>query len=193
MPLSVILIRTTMKRLFDIFFSLMALLVFAIPTLIIVMLLILKERHSVFFKQDRIGLNETVFKILKFQTMINHVPTPTGQILRKTGLDELPQFINVLKGDMSIVGPRALTDFDVKRLGWDDIYHSKRWHIKPGITGYAQLYGGQHRKTSWFWDLYYLKNNTIVIDFGIIAVSFLMNIFGKTRVRKIIFINNNLK
>jgi lipopolysaccharide/colanic/teichoic acid biosynthesis glycosyltransferase len=193
MRLLVILIRPTMKRLFDIFFSLIALLVFAIPMLVIVMLLILKEKHPVFFKQDRVGSHKTVFKILKFQTMINQVPTPTGQILRKTGLDELPQFINVLKGDMSIVGPRALTNFDIERLGWDDTYHSNRWNIKPGITGYAQLYGGQHRKTSWFWDLYYLMNHNIFIDFGIIAVSFLMNVFGKTRVRKIIFINTMLK
>jgi lipopolysaccharide/colanic/teichoic acid biosynthesis glycosyltransferase len=182
-----------MKRLFDIFFSIIALLIFSVPILIIVMLLVLKERHSIFFKQDRIGFNGTTFKILKFQTMINHAPTPTGKILRKTGLDELPQFINVLKGDMSIVGPRALTSFDIERLGWNTTYYSKRWHIKPGITGYAQLYGGQHRKTSWFWDLHYLKFNSIPIDLEIIAASFLMNVFGKTSVRKIIFINSTLK
>jgi lipopolysaccharide/colanic/teichoic acid biosynthesis glycosyltransferase len=182
-----------LKRLFDIFFSLIALLVFAIPVTIIVMLILCKEKHAVFFKQDRIGLNKTTFTILKFQTLINQTPTATGQILRKTGLDELPQFINVLKGDMSIIGPRALTNFDIDRLGWNDAYHSKRWQIKPGITGYAQLYGGQHRKTSWFWDLYYFKHHSILIDFGIIVASFLMNIFGKTRVRKIIFAKKSLK
>ena len=125
--------------------------------------------------------------------MVDQVPTSTGRFLRKTGIDEWPQFINVLKGEMSIVGPRALTEFDIKRLGWDDTFHSKRWNVKPGITGFAQLYGGQHRKTSWFWDVYYLINNNLMIDFAVIVISFMMNIFGKTRVRKIIFQKNNLK
>jgi lipopolysaccharide/colanic/teichoic acid biosynthesis glycosyltransferase len=182
-----------LKRLFDILFSFIALVVFAIPATIIAMALILKERHSIFFKQDRIGKNKTVFKILKFQTMVDQIPTSTGKLLRKTGLDERPQFINVLKGDMSIVGPGALTKSDIERLCWDDNCHAVRWNIKPGITGFAQLYGGQHRKTSWFWDSYYINNNNVFMDFGIIVVSFLMNIFGKTSVRKIIFQKNSLK
>ena len=182
-----------MKRTFDIIFSIIALLVFAIPMIIIAILLLFKERHSLFFKQQRIGINQQPFEILKFQTMIDEIPTQTGKLLRKTGLDELPQFINVLKGDMSIVGPRALTIFDIKRLGWDDPFHQVRWELKPGITGFAQIYGGQHRKTSWFWDKYYIKNNNLLIDFGIIFISFLMNIFGKTKVRKIIFQKSSLK
>jgi lipopolysaccharide/colanic/teichoic acid biosynthesis glycosyltransferase len=187
------LIQTKMKRLFDIIFSVIALLIFAIPIIIISLLLIFKERHSVLFKQDRIGKNKQPFQILKFQTMINEIPTNTGKLLRKTGLDELPQFINVLKGDMSIVGPRALTKYDIERLDWNDDYHAARWKSKPGITGFAQIYGGQHRKTSWFWDKYYNSNNNVLIDFGIVGISFLMNIFGKTRVRQIVFQKKNLK
>ena len=160
--------------------------------IIIVLFLTLKEKHSIFFKQNRIGKNKVTFEILKFQTMVNDIPTKTGSILRKSGLDELPQFINVLKGDMSIVGPRALTHFDIIRLNWNDEYHKERWDIKCGITGFAQIYGGQHRKTSWFWDKYYIYNNNVLIDFGIIIVSFLMNIFGKTRVRQIIFKKSSL-
>jgi lipopolysaccharide/colanic/teichoic acid biosynthesis glycosyltransferase len=181
------------KRIFDITFSFIALLVFAIPIIIISVLLTVKEKHAILFRQDRIGKNRKVFQILKFQTMLNEVPTKTGKFLRKTGLDELPQFINVFKGDMSIVGPRALTAFDIERLGWNDDYHSTRWNLKPGITGFAQIYGGQHRKTSWFWDKYYINHNNIPIDFSIVGVSFLMNIFGKTRIRRIIFRKSSLK
>jgi lipopolysaccharide/colanic/teichoic acid biosynthesis glycosyltransferase len=182
-----------MKRLFDITLSLIALIVFAIPVTVIAIILIFRERHPLFFKQERIGRGKKSFMILKFQTMVNNVPTPTGKLLRKTGLDELPQFLNVLKGDMSIVGPRALTLFDICRLGWYDSYHEIRWKLKPGITGFAQIYGGQHRKTSWFWDKQYIKKHNVLIDLGVIAISFLINIFGKTRVRKIVFQKSNLK
>lgn len=182
-----------MQRLFDILLSLIALSIFCIPITIIIVLLTIKERHAIFFKQERIGKNLIPFEILKFQTLVNDIPTSTGRILRSTGLDELPQFINVLKGDMSIVGPRALTSFDIQRLGWNDNFHLKRWSVLPGITGYAQLYGGQNKKTSWFWDLKYLHNNNLFIDFMIISLSFLMNIFGKTRVRKTLWSNNKLK
>ncbi len=182
-----------MNRVFDIIFFFIALMIFAVPTIIISLLLIIRERHSILFRQERIGKDKQPYQILKFQTLINEVPTKTGKILRKTGLDELPQFLNVLKGDMSIVGPRALTKFDIERLAWNDDYHSMRWNIKPGITGFAQIYGGQHRKTSWFWDKHYIKNNNVIIDFGIVGISFLMNILGKTRVRQIIFQKSSLK
>ena len=120
-------------------------------------------------------------------------PTTTGKFIRKMGLDEVPQFINVLKGDMSIVGPRAITQTDINRLNWGDTYHEQRWSINPGITGYAQLYGGQHRKTSWFWDSKYLNNNNVALDFCIINCSFMTNIFGKTSVRRFLFNNKHLK
>ena len=182
-----------MKRVFDIIFSIIALSVFSMPIIIIVLLLIIKEKHAIFFKQERVGKNKASFHILKFQTLVLEVPTSSGKILRKTGLDELPQFLNVLKGEMSIVGPRALTKYDINRLKWNDKYHSERWNVKPGITGLAQLYGGQHRKTSWFWDKKYLSKNHLILDFKIIIISFLMNIFGKTKVRKMIFSNNKLR
>lgn len=182
-----------MKRLFDIVFSFIALSLFAIPMTAIALLLRIKERHSVFFRQQRVGKSGYSFEILKFQTMVDEVPTATGRFLRKTGLDELPQFFNVLKGEMSIVGPRALTSFDIKRLGWNDAFFNSRWEIKPGITGLAQIYGGQHRKISWFWDKYYIKTNSLLTDFVIIMISFAMNLFGKTRIRRIVFRRNNLK
>jgi lipopolysaccharide/colanic/teichoic acid biosynthesis glycosyltransferase len=93
---------------------------------------------------------------------------------------------------MSIVGPRALTQADIERLGWNDTYHAVRWHVKPGISGLAQLYGGHHRKYSWFWDKKYIHHGNLALDFGVIVASFLMNMFGKTRVRRIIFRNHKL-
>ena len=182
-----------MKRPLDIILSIVALLLFMLPSVIIAVLLILKEKHPVFFLQERIGKSGRRFQIIKFQTMVDGRPTGIGNILRRSGIDEWPQFINVLRGDMSIVGPRALTANDIERLGWDDSYHKIRWYVKPGITGFAQIYGGQHRKSSWFWDKHYIKNGGCLSDLAIIAVSFLINLFGKTRVRKIIFQNQSLK
>ena len=182
-----------MKRLFDIVFSLVALIVFFIPMSLISLLIIFREKHPLFFKQERIGKDKKVFKIFKFQSMADQKITKTGRIIRKTGLDELPQFINVLKGDMSIVGPRALTLFDIERLNWNTDYHTIRWTTKPGITGLAQIYGGQHRLISWFWDVHYIDNHHVVKDFIIVVISFLMNIFGKTPIRRIVFSNQYLK
>ena len=182
-----------MKRALDIVFSLIALVMFAVPGVIIALLLIIRERHPVLFWQERVGRRGRRFHIIKFQTMVNGVTTPAGKILRRCGIDEWPQFINVLKGEMSIVGPRALTCDDIQRLGWDDEYHSTRWSVKPGITGFAQIYGGQHKKASWFWDKCYLKNNNCLADVAVILVSFLINIFGKRRMRRIIFHHKDLK
>jgi len=183
----------TMKRLFDIIFSLLALTVFAFPIILISLVLILREKHPVIFKQNRIGLNKNTFAIYKFQTMVNEVPTKTGKFLRKTGLDEIPQFINVLKGEMSIVGPRALTDYDIKRLNWNTTTYSIRWKVKPGISGFAQIYGGQNKETSWYWDKKYIDHFNIAIDLIVVIISFAMNFIGKRRVRNIIWLNKDLK
>lgn len=182
-----------MKRCFDIIFSMIALLVFGIPIIIISLLLSSYEKHPVVFKQKRIGLDKKPFVIFKFQTMVNEVPTTIGRILRKTGLDEILQFVNVLKGDMSIVGPRALTEFDINRLQWNSELYSPRWKVKPGITGFDQIYGGQNKDVSWYWDKRYLDSSNIFMDFVIIIVSFIMNFLGKRRVRNIIWFNRGLR
>ncbi len=181
-----------MSRIFDIIFSLIALMIFLLPVTIIIVAIKSFYDHPIIFYQERVGKNKKAFRILKFQTLINDKPTKLGGILRKTGLDELPQFINVLKGDMSIVGPRALTNFDIERLKWNTPHYSIRWEIKPGITGFAQIFGGQHKRTSWFWDKKYVQSNNLMIDFLIITLSFLMNLFGKTKIRRIIWPDKKL-
>jgi len=182
-----------MKRLFDILFSVIALVVFLLPISVIILIIKAFYSHPIIFRQDRIGKDKTIFEILKFQTLINEKPTKLGSLLRKTGLDELPQFINVFKGDMSIVGPRALTINDINRLNWNTDYYNIRWSIKPGITGFAQVYGGQNKKTSWFWDKKYISKATISTDFCLLAISFLMNLFGKRKVRRMIWRKKELK
>ncbi|WDT86982.1 sugar transferase [Alteromonas sp. 009811495] len=182
-----------MKRIFDIIMSFVAIIIFIIPALIISCLIIYFFKHPVLFTQSRIGENKKPFKILKFQTLVENKPTKLGQILRKSGLDELPQFVNVLKGDMSVIGPRALTIEDIARLKWDREFYDFRWNVKPGISGLAQIYGGQHKKTSIFWDKQYIKSYGLSLDLKIILVSFTMNIFGKTKVRRMIFANGALK
>jgi len=98
-----------------------------------------------------------------------------------------------LKGEMSIVGPRALTDYDIKRLNWNTTTYSIRWKVKPGISGFAQIYGGQNKETSWCWDKKYIDHSNIAIDLIIVIISFAMNLIGKRRVRNIIWINKDLK
>ncbi|WP_455212772.1 sugar transferase, partial [Kaarinaea lacus] len=109
--------------------------------------------------------------------------TKIGSRLRRSGLDEIPQFINIFKGEMSIVGPRALTMNDVVRLGWDQRYYIRRWHVKPGITGLGQLYAGRSAHHSWLFDKTYLKKSSFRLDLQIVVLSSLMNLLGKQPIR----------
>ena len=149
-----------------------------------------KEHHPILFRQERVGKDLHYFKIFKIQTMVNGKVTHLGKYLRETGLDEVPQFINVLKGDMSIVGPRAITILDIKTKGWDKNEYSVRWSVRPGITGIAQLYDSSLSKASFFLDCVYIKNENILYDFNILCLTFLINIFGKSRILPLIFKKN---
>jgi len=172
-----------MKRLMDISLAIMGFIVF-LPLWIFVPLLIKwEDGGSIFFRQMRLGRFKRPFLMYKFRTMRDGSVTKIGSWLRRSGLDEIPQFINILKGEMSIVGPRALTMEDVVRLGWDHRYYIRRWHIKPGITGLGQLYAGRSAHHSWLFDKTYLKKSTLALDLQIVALSFLMNLLGKPPVR----------
>ena len=176
--------RDFFKRGFDIFFSLIAIIILAIPMMIIALWIKVDSPHEkVLFKQERIGINNVPFTILKFRSMRDDAPhqmatenfenpevyiTRVGKVLRKTSLDELPQLLNVLKGDMSIVGPRPLIPKEKYVLKLRDEYGANK--ILPGITGLAQVHGRDQvtdeNKASY--DGKYALNVSLLLDASII-------------------------
>ena len=173
-----------MMRLFDIIVSLIALLIFSPVLLIIPALILLDDRGPVFFSQPRLGKNKRVFMVWKFRTMRDGKITRVGKWLRATALDEFLQFLLILRGEMSIVGPRPLTQEDVTRLGWDDPEHQTRWNVIPGITGLVQIYGGTSAEHSWKLEKIYLANKSFWLDLKIICLSAVVNFCGKKRTKK---------
>lgn len=127
-----------------------------------------------FFIQSRPGLNGRIFRIIKFRTMpsADKAISPLGKWLRRTSLDEIPQFWNVLKGEMSIVGPRPLL---TEYLPLYTESQHQRHSVRPGITGLAQVNGGSN--LSWdkkfAYDLHYVRHRSFALDMRIIATTFL--------------------
>ena len=167
-----------LKPLIDFLISLIALLIFLPFGILIVLFLAIANRGEVFFTQDRPGKHGKVFKVIKFKTMNNLkdsdgklLPdnqriTKTGKFVRSTSLDEIPQLINVLKGDMSLIGPRPLL---VKYLPLYSAHQAKRHNVKPGITGWAQVNG--RNAISWEqkfdYDVWYIENLSFKLDLKI--------------------------
>ena len=170
------------KRFFDFILSLLAIVILSPILLIISIFIKLGSKGPIFFLQERVGLNQKVFKIIKFRTMVvnaehigdglkvkeNDDPriTKAGKILRKTSLDELPQLFNILKGDMSFIGPRPwITDyshfFTTKQM--------RRLDERPGLTGLAQCNGRNNisivEKINY--DIYYVENISLLLDIKI--------------------------
>src|SRR5262245_55097134 len=131
-----------LKRAFDVAGASAGLVVFAPVLAIVAAAVLVADGRPILFRQQRVGLRRRPFSILKIRTMRDGRATRLGAVLRSTGLDELPQFINILTGDMSAVGPRPLTESDVHRLGWTGPEFDFRWCEKPGLTGLAQILGG---------------------------------------------------
>lgn len=170
------------KRAFDIVCASAGALVF-FPVLVSIAVMIrIEDGGPVFFKQERLGRDKRPFSIIKFRSMRDGKVTAVGRWIRSTGLDEVMQFINVLKGDMSMVGPRPLTLDDAHRLGWDDDGRA-RFSVKPGITGLSQLYAGKGVRVSAFLEQKYIERASFTLDMKIIALSFLVNLFGKRRIK----------
>ena len=171
--------RKYIKRLLDFILSLFAIIILSPVLLIVALLVRIKLGAPVIFKQKRPGLNEKIFTLYKFRTMTdakdeqgNLLPdeirlTKFGKLLRSTSLDELPELFNILKGDMSIVGPRPLL---VRYLSLYNEHQKHRHDVRPGFTGYAQCNG--RNAISWEekfdLDVYYTKNLTLFMDIKII-------------------------
>lgn len=174
-----------MKRTFDIMMSLVALLVFSVPMLIVAMLVKLTSKGPALYWSERVGRNNCIFKMPKFRTMRIDTPavathllgnpdqflTPIGNFLRKSSLDELPQLLSILNGDMSVVGPRPAL-FNQNDL--IDLRTLKEVHfLTPGLTGWAQINGRDELliPIKVKFDEYYLKNRSFALDLKIIFLT----------------------
>lgn len=170
------------KRFFDILSSFLALIVLSPLLLILIVVGALVMKENPFFTQDRPGKDEKIFKLIKFRTMTNAkdkdgnlLPdadrlTKYGEFLRNTSLDELPELINILKGDMSVIGPRPLL---VEYLPRYNAHQHRRHEVRPGLSGWAQVNG--RNTVSWEdkfdMDVEYVDNYNLVMDIKILFMT----------------------
>jgi lipopolysaccharide/colanic/teichoic acid biosynthesis glycosyltransferase len=174
------------KRAFDIVGAAGGLVAFSPVMALTAAAILLEDGPPVLFRQERAGLSRRPFDILKFRSMRDNRVTRVGRLLRATGLDELPQFLNILRGDMSAVGPRPLTESDVERLGWSAARYAFRWRVRPGLTGLAQVVGASSSRLSARLDRYYVARQSLSLDVRLVTVSFAINLLGKARVRRLL-------
>ncbi|WP_299216950.1 sugar transferase [uncultured Aquimarina sp.] len=170
------------KRVLDFSTALILLLIIAPIFLLLIVFLIIANNGKPFFVQKRPGKSEKIFSIIKFKTMNdlkdsdgNLLPdkdrmTPVGTFVRKTSLDEIPQLINVLKGDMSLIGPRPLI---IEYLPVYNKTQKKRHNVRPGITGWAQVNGRNSItwKKKFEYDVWYVENCSFLIDLKILGLT----------------------
>jgi exopolysaccharide biosynthesis polyprenyl glycosylphosphotransferase len=186
------------KRVFDVLFSVMVLLLLLPVMLVVAVLIKLTSKGPVIYSQLRVGRNGKEFPMYKFRSMIKDAEeygpewagesdpriTGIGRLIRKIYLDEVPQLVNVLMNDMSIVGPRPERPFFVEKLSREIPYYYKRLSVKPGITGWAQI---KHKydsslndvKEKLKYDFFYIENMSLKLDFKIMVNTFLVVIFMK--------------
>ncbi len=190
--------QRNLKRIFDIVFSTLAL-VFLFPIMFGIALLIkFTNKGPVFYKQERIGYKGKAFNILKFRTMINNAEkgqpqlskdkdpriTRIGLFLRKTRLDELPQFFNVLIGEMSVVGPRPERKYFIDQIIAIAPYYKRLHRVKPGITSWGQVKYGYAENVDQMverlrYDILYIENLTLALDVKIILYTVIIMIQGR--------------
>lgn len=179
------------KRIVDICLSILAMIITGPLMLLTAVLIKIESEGPVFYKQERIGLNERTFNLIKFRSMIKEAEksgatwagekdprlTKVGRVIRLFRMDELPQILNIFKGEMSFIGPRPERPIFVEGLKKEIPYYSYRHLVKPGLTGWAQVnypYGASVedavRKLEY--DLYYIKNSNLLLDLHIIFRTF---------------------
>jgi len=192
-------LRTLIKRAFDILVS-MLLLLATLPVFVVTAFLIAVEsRGPIIYRQERVGLRGKTFSVLKFRSMRADAEadgkahwaavrdprvTPFGSLLRRTRIDELPQLINVLRGEMSLVGPRPERPVFVGMLTEEIPFYGVRHSVKPGITGWAQVrytYGANVAQAAkkLEYDLYYVKNHSLFLDVLILLSTIRVVILGE--------------
>ncbi len=179
------------KRIFDVVLG-SIILILTLPIWLIIALAIkLEDRGPVFYIQDRVGKNKKIFKLIKFRSMILDAEkkgakwadvkdkriTKVGKIIRQLHFDELPQMINVIKGDISLIGPRPERPEFVEKLEKEIPYYNLRHIIKPGFTGWAQIKFRYARSVEdslekFQYDLYYIKNRSLFLDLKILLKTF---------------------
>lgn len=179
----------TLKRLLDIALACIGMVVFLIVLVPLAIIIKLDSPGSVFYSQKRVGLNGHVFSIYKFRTMVSDAEarsgavfsrqgdprvTRSGRIMRKTRLDELPQLLNILRGDMSLIGPRPERPEHVERLTAKIPFYRTRLVIRPGLTGWAQVrygYGSDDEDAlmKLQYDLYYIRHQSLLLDLNIMV------------------------
>ena len=168
------------KRIFDIVLSLIAIIILSPIYLLISILILIFDGRPVFFTQERTGRDGKNFKIFKFRTMVNRKVTKLGKILRMTSLDELPQLANVLKGDMSLIGPRPWVPEYYENFTEEQ---KRRADVRPGMIGLAQVNGrnkiGIFKKLEY--DTQYARECNLLLDIKIILKCF-----------RVLFVKENL-
>ena len=191
------LFKAFLKRSFDIVFSIFAL-VLCSPLLILSAILIkVTSEGPILFKQERVGLNKETFYMYKFRSMKVQEPSEEatqwttkndprktwwGNIMRRFSIDELPQFFNVLKGDMSVIGPRPERPYFVDKFKEDIPHYMIKHQVRPGITGWAQvngLRGDTSIEDRIEHDLYYIENWTFSMDLKIIILTVITGFIHK--------------
>jgi lipopolysaccharide/colanic/teichoic acid biosynthesis glycosyltransferase len=172
------------KRTLDLLVSGTACIAFAPLVAFVAVATKLEDGGSALFSQSRLGQYRAPFTIFKFRSMRNQEITRIGKWLRRTAIDEWPQFINVFRGEMSVVGPRPLTEQDIGRLGWGGQSHDWRFIAKPGITGLSQLLAGRGVRLSEHMERIYLRRQSLSLDLQLIALSVAVNILGKRKIRR---------
>ena len=188
--------ESILKKLFDFIVSLFGFFLFFPVFLGIILAIYLEDGSPFFYMQERVGRNGRIFKLLKFRSMLKNAEaisgpvlsseqdkriTKVGAMLRATAMDELPQLINIFKGDMSFVGPRSERPCFVEKFNKEIRHYAMRHQVRPGLTGFAQIYGRYNTtaRNKLRFDFITLKHSSVWDEIRLIMISFSITLRGK--------------